>query len=516
MKKVLFIKNALILTATALILRVVGIFFRVWMADTIGAEGMGLYQMIFSVYVLGSTFATSGISTAVTRIITGALSRGDKVGARRTLKISIALSLVIAAITTLIIFTFARPIAIYFIKDSRATASLRVLCLGLPFMGVCSCIRGYFLARRSTLPPSVSQIGEQIARMAIIIFLVSKYAHLGLEATSAAVMIGDSLAEGAGAFLMWLFYRFDIEKIKSNKVKGQGYPSIIKEIFRISTPISSGRYLHTTLRTGENLLTPNCLTRYSFSKTTALEQFGMIKGMALPILLFPASLLTAVSTLLVPEMTQSVAENNERGIKAAVEKVFYITSILSFLISGIFFTGATQLGQVIYSSESVGYLIKALAPLIPFMYIDLIADGILKGLDMQSFLFKSNVSDSLLRIILIVILVPKFGMLGFLGIMFFSNLFTSILSIIKIVKATRIKFNFQIYFFKPLFAAFAASAISDYICRFLRGNNILYIIVTICSITTLYTVFLIVLGAIDGGKILSKILLKKPKKDQKV
>ena len=77
MKKVLFIKNAAILTVTALILRMIGIFFRVWLADTIGAEGMGLYQVIFSVYVLASTFATSGISTAVTRTVTERLSLGD-------------------------------------------------------------------------------------------------------------------------------------------------------------------------------------------------------------------------------------------------------------------------------------------------------------------------------------------------------------------------------------------------------------------------------------------------------
>ena len=75
----------MILTVTALILRVIGMVFRVWLAGSIGAEGMGLYQVIFSVYILASTFATSGISTAVTRIVTGRLAVGDKQGARRTL-----------------------------------------------------------------------------------------------------------------------------------------------------------------------------------------------------------------------------------------------------------------------------------------------------------------------------------------------------------------------------------------------------------------------------------------------
>ena len=78
LKKKIFIKNAFIMTATALILRTIGIFFRIYMSNKIGAEGMGLYQLIFSVYMLGSTFASAGICTAVTRLVTDELVCGTK------------------------------------------------------------------------------------------------------------------------------------------------------------------------------------------------------------------------------------------------------------------------------------------------------------------------------------------------------------------------------------------------------------------------------------------------------
>ena len=223
----------------------------------------------------------------------------------------------------------------------------------------------------------------------------------------------------------------------------------------------------------------------------------MIKGMALPLLLFPASLLSSVSTLLIPEITESVSNKNENAVKNAVERVFSVTSVTSFLISGVFLSLAYPLGKLVYDSTEVGYLIRALSPLIPFMYIDLIADGILKGLDKQNFLFKTNVADSLLRVVLVVILVPKFGMLGFLGIMFFSNLFTSILSVIKIVKSVKIKFNFKKYFLKPLFAVFTAAMISNSFLKSARHINILYIILVSGSMAILYFVILIFLGVID-------------------
>lgn len=499
MKKVLFIKNALILTATALILRTVGIFFRVWLAGKIGAEGIGLYQVVFSVYTLASTFATSGICTAVTRIVTGKIALGDSRGAVRTVRLSVILSLIIAFISMAVIFVFARPISLYLIKDERAELSLKVLCISLPFIGACSCIRGYFLARRSTLPPSLCQMVEQIARITIIVLLIGKAAPYGLAASSAAVMVGDSLSEAVGTLLLYLFYIWDKKRLNQ---KGPSKGGILKEILRIATPISAGRYLHTGLRTGENLLTPICFSKFSASRSDGLEQFGMIKGMALPLLLFPASLLSSVSILLVPEMTEAMEKNNKAGICSAVDKVFYITSVFSFLFGGIFFIASGQIGQAVYKSDSVGYLIRALAPLVPFMYIDLIADGILKGLDQQNIVLRNNVIDSVVRIALVVLLVPRFGMTGFLGVMLFSNLFTSVMAVIRIVRVTGLKFDFTKHFWIPLFSVFIACAVTDKFCGAFRHNSILHIIAVTVSVAVIYFVSLVFLGGKEFKELL--------------
>ncbi len=508
-KKVVFIKNAALLTGTALVLRCVGIFFRVWLAGAVGAEGMGLYQVIYSVYVFASTFATSGICTAVTRMVTSRLRLRDKKGAGRVVKIAIVLSLIIAFISSGLIIGFAEPIAKYLIADKRAAVSLKILSLGLPFLGVCSVIRGYFLARRSALPSSVGQIIEQISRMGIIVFLVGRYSSLGLAATTAAVILGDTLAEIIGTLVIYIFYRVDFRSIKNMALERLSKRRILRELMRISLPISSGRYLHTGLRTAENLITPTCLKAYAGSKSDALSQFGMVKAMALPLLLFPASLLSAISTLLVPEMTEAMERGNAIAIKSAVNRVFYLTSVISFFIAGFFFTAATGVGNIVYSSPEVGFLIKALSPLVPFMYIDLIADGILKGLDKQKSLFKINVSDSVIRIILVVLLVPRFGMLGFLGVMIFSNTYTGSLAVIKIVKTTGVKFDTSLYFLKPLFAALLSFGIVDILCRPIKYSLVLHTAITFMGGLILYVILLAVLGVVDLSAIKSKRKEKK-------
>lgn len=509
MKKVLFIKNAVILTVTSLALRVIGIVFRVWLAGKIGAEGIGLYQVIFSVYILMTAFATSGICTAVTRMVAARLAVNDGVGAKRTMKMAILLSLIIAIISSLTVFAFSNAISFYLVKDVRASQSLRILCISLPFLGVCSCIRGYFFARRNTLPSSFGQITEQIVRISVIVFLLGKFSSQDLKISCAVVMAGDVISEIAGTVIISIFYRFDVKHLKGSTAKKSG---IMRELVRISLPITAGKYAHTGLRTAENLLTPICFSKYTSSRSTALEQFGMIKGMALPLLLFPASLLSAVSTLLIPEMTEDMERKNYVGIAATVEKIFYLTFITSFWAGSIFLCSANQLGNAIYSSSSVGYLIRALSPLVPFMYVDLIGDGILKGLDQQNILLRNSVIDSAVRIILVMLLVPKFGMTGFFAVMMFSNLFTGCLSVHRITKISKVKFNFSVYFFKPLFSAVLSAAIADKICASLRNSNIMYICCTGAIITVVYLVILTLTGGMKPKIILGKIRQKMSKK----
>ena len=147
MKKTLFIKNAIILTLSGFVLRFLGVVFKIWLAKQIGSEGIGLYGLVFSVFVLASTFATSGISTAVTRLCADSLSDGDLSAVKEVLKKSIVLSLFIAFLSVLVLFFGAGFISGVLLGDKRAALSIKILSFSLPFMGVCSCIRGYFFSK---------------------------------------------------------------------------------------------------------------------------------------------------------------------------------------------------------------------------------------------------------------------------------------------------------------------------------------------------------------------------------
>ncbi|MEE1126634.1 MAG: oligosaccharide flippase family protein, partial [Acutalibacteraceae bacterium] len=235
-----FIKNAAVLTVTALILRGIGMVFRVWLSGAVGAEGMGLYQLILSVYMLAATFATSGISTAVTRLIAEELEVGTARSVRRILFRSVCLTLVIAAASTAAVFFGADLIAEFFIKDMRAALSLKILAFSLPFMGISSCIRGYFIALRRVAVQSSAQVFEQLIRIGVIMVIIGRFAPYGIGYASAAVLIGDTVAEALSCLFMFIGYNVSRRNIKAAKCGRKSPPySVTGRIAAISLPITA-------------------------------------------------------------------------------------------------------------------------------------------------------------------------------------------------------------------------------------------------------------------------------------
>ncbi len=470
MQKGRFLKNAFIMTASALLLRTVGMFFRVWLADSIGSEGIGLYQLIFSVYMLAATFATSGISTAVTRLIAEELECGTPRSVKRILSRAVYITLIAAAVSTAAVYILADPIASLWIKDIRAARSLRILSFSLPFMGVSSCIRGYFVACRRVLTPSSAQMFEQLVRMGVIFVIIGSSAARGLEFACAAVLLGDTVAEGASCGFMYLGYLRDRKKL-TQKIGARAFPpySVTKKLVALSLPIMGGRYLTTALRTLESLLVPDCLTRFGGSREQAVSHYGLLRGMAMPVIFFLSSLLNVLSTLLVPELSSALSTEGRQGVEAPVRRCVHITATLSTLIGGVLFLFADDIGVAFYGGNEVGYYIRWLAPLVPLMYLESVVTGMLNGLDRQKYIFIYNVIDSLLRIALILLLVPRLGMVGFLAVTYVSNILTSVLCLIKLLKTSQISFRLIDWVVRPVLCTLAALAVGRAASFYLAG-----------------------------------------------
>ena len=458
MKIKIFIKNTALLVFTSFLLRTAGIIFRTYLAAKIGAEGMGLYQLIISVYVFAAAFATSGISTAVTRLIAENENGPDSI-IKRIIKKAALLTISVGLVSSCAIFFCADFTAEYILHDIRTALSLKVLSFSLVPMGLSSVARGFFIAKRKLFEPSLTQIAEQTIRIVSIVLLFGKFSSLGTEYCTAAVLLGDTIAETASFLILW--------SLLSKNCKASGKDGIkenpTKKIIRIALPITAGSYVSTALHATENLLVPLRLSLFYGIKDRGLALFGAIRGMALPILFFPASLLTSLSTLLIPEMSSAAARGDKREIARCVSSAFRITLVISIFVASVFLFLSNEIGLLIYNDKDVGFVIRVLAPIVPFMYLESVTAGMLKGLDEQVSQFKLGLLDSVLRIVLIFFCLPKFGINAYLTIMIISNCFTSSSNSFNLLKKAELKADVLNWIIKPsvccLLAGFFARTI---------------------------------------------------------
>ncbi len=450
-----FLQNAAVLTVTSLLLRTVGIFFRMYLSTRIGAQGMGLYQLIVSVYVLASAFAAAGICTAVTRMVTDALCCGDRHTALVALRTAVAVSAGVGVLSAAILAAVAAPIGQYLIGDVRAVTALRILTVSLPFMGIGSCFKGYFMARRRVKVTARAQLLEQAIRIGVIAFFLERGYATDIASACAVVMVGDVTAETAACLYLALAFRWDRRRLPP--AGATHAERVMPVLMGIALPITATRYLNTALHTVENLLVPSRLGVYTGSRAVALAQFGALKGMAMPLLFFPSSFLSSIATLLIPEISEAAALDKSERVREAVGRTLHLTLTGSILVGGVFYVYAMPLGRLFYHSDEVGLLLRALSPLVPAMYVESMVDGILKGLNQQVSTLRYSLVDSALRLLLVITLVPRTGMAGFLFVMTVSNVLVAVLNLHRLLTVTGMRFRFRQWVLAPLLAVATAA-----------------------------------------------------------
>lgn len=472
--KRVFYQNTALITGCSLLLRLLGIVFRILISNRIGAEGMGLYQLVFSIHILGSTFAVGGLVTAVTCVATQRLSAEDWHGVRRLMRIGVYISLIVGIGSALLLYGGAPQVA-DMLGDSRSQNAVAISGIALPFIGMDATLKGYFIARRRAWPSCVAQLLEQTVRIGSILWWLATVWNGSLEQACVIIILGDALAETVSCVYLWAAYRRD-RRASSATASTTVAPTtvkILRPLLHIALPLIAGRYLTTALRTVENALVPARLQMYTHSKPLALAQFGAVKGMALPLIFFPSALLMTVSGLLIPELTDAHTQHQHKQVSRLVGMALRITLLGAIFIGGIFTVLGQELGILLYGDPTVGLLLLILGPLTPIMYLDSVATGMLKGLGQQVHSLWYAVADSAVRILLIWLLLPHFGLAGFLFVMLVSNLLTCLLNTGRLLTVSGASVQWYRWILLPAIAA----TVGGVLCTYLPWTGIPYVAV---------------------------------------
>lgn len=437
MKKIYFIKNTILMAIIAIVTRCMSLWLRSFLIEKINAEGIGIYQLILTVYVFFAAIAVSGSSLVVTRLVSEQYAKKNLELALKSLKQCILFSEISAFILCFLQIIFSRFISIKILGNERCAGTLCILALSLPFMTFSACLRGYFTALRKVVPTIIEQILEQITEIIVCVLIISNLSVSTVEEACMAVSFGTLSAEFLSfiySFLLYIFNIKNIQKVSPNNISKFEERVQMKKIFSISIPVTVNSALRSGLSAIENIFIPIGLLKYGADNDSALAHYGILTGLAMPVITFPMVFVIPAATLVVPELSEAFALNNRKSVHRITIKMIKYTLIYSIPISLLFVLFSTQIGETLFNNNIVGKYIAVLSPVIPLMCLDSVVDGILKGTNRQINYLLINIIDSVIRIILTWFIIPIFGPIGSAGIIVFSELFNVTLSVMECFK----------------------------------------------------------------------------------
>ncbi len=480
-----FFANTMTLALTAQLLRIVGIAFTAYLTRRIGAEGVGLYQLILSVYFLAATLASSGISTAVSRLTAELLPKCGRGRPDGALRKALPLSLLLGLVAGVALYLLAVPIGEGLLKDARTVPSIQMLAAGLPFMAMSSSLQGYFFGVRKAIQPSVQMVFEQVLRMGLIMAVIGAFLPRGLAASCFAIILCCMISEALSCAFGFVLYIADARK----GVCAVREPGMLRKLAGIALPVALTGYLRAAFKTAENVLIPSGLRANGKTEGQALAQYGLI-GMASPVLFFPSGILAAAATLLIPEASEARASGHEERVRRIFARTFRMTVLFALLFGVLFTTLGNQLGELIFRNADAGSLITALAPLVPLMYLDFVVDALLTGLGQQMKTLRINMVDYALRVGLILLLIPRFGFVAYIVVLYFSTVLNATLSIRRLLIASGCRIDYPLWVWGPILSAAIAGGLALLISRLLHLDGVLGVTLQALLTSVLYIALL--------------------------
>lgn len=440
-----FLINALMMSVVSVIMRGISVSFNAYINRKIGAESMGLFTLVMSVYSFALTVALSCVNLSAVRLtsercalLEGADRASWKYAMRKVVRAVCLYSLLFGCLTAIILYFSSDFLAEHVLYDMRTVKSMKVMALSLPAISLSSALSGYFTGLRKVSRNAIVAVSEQFMKIIITSTALVLLAPGNVEAACLAVVGGGALSEAWSLIVNLVLYLVD-----SGKPADQHYgkkvlrlPTTFRNAADIALPTAVGSYARQGLTTLEHLAIPAGLKKSGLSSERALASYGLLQGIAFPLVMFPYAVIGSFTSLLIPEMAEKHELGDKAGISLLTEEVYRYSALFSVGACGIFVNYAKELGVMIYDSSEAAFYTFLLGFLVPFMYLDTAVDALLKGMGEQVYIMKINTLDSACGLLFVLITTPFMGIYGYILTVWLCELGNLYASIRKLGKIT--------------------------------------------------------------------------------
>ena len=421
--------GAMLLTLAGILSRIIGFFYKIFLSREIGAEALGIYQLIFPVMGVCFSLTSAGIQTSISRYVSKAIGNENSKSAYAYLQTGLLISIVLSLLVGGILYSNSDFIAIRLLGEIRCTSLLRIISFSYVPCCIHACINGYYYGKKKALVPAISQLTEQIVRVGSVYLMNDILSKQGKSITLSIAVLGLVFGELAGMILSLSFL----------KLKLIFLPTISygKDLLAMAIPLSATRLILSLFSSMEHILIPNRLIAFGYTTKEALSVFGILTGMALSIILLPSVLTNSVSVILLPTIAEAQAKDHHEQILSTIRKTVSACLILGFLTCFGFRILGSFLGNFIFANALSGTFIKTLSFICPFLYLSSTLTSILHGLGHPKLTFLLGICGCVVRILFIYFGIPFMGISGYMYGLIASYIFQAGLALMILERVVR-------------------------------------------------------------------------------
>ena len=513
------IKGTLILSCASILSRIIGFIYRIYLADILGEQLLGTYQLIFPIYVLCFTIYGAGMQSAISQVVATLMGKNNthskddglkgSVSKDRSLKNSnlkyrsskngnfkdntsknnnksslvkgnypfvsssarnitprtillagTILSFILALFLSIFINFNSKWIACNILMVPDCDIYLKLLTYLFPFCSISACICGYQYGLENAKPPAIAGIIEQITRI-LFVFIVQGF-FSDKEICCQIAVYGLTVGE----FFGFLYNMSTIKNKKRNNKKHISDKNLnndnaklhseslhskrqhaynaksdnqqfkrqelknktfnkrknkisLKESFKLLLPVfislTSIKLTISLLHSVESIFIPASLVKYGYTMNEALSVYGIYSGMAMPFIMFPATITMAISTMLLPAVSKAHSSGNKKQIKKLIRRTSYFCLVTGMAATVFFLLFGNICASLFFHNELAGRYLTVMSFLCPFLYLNMTYSSILNGLGKPHMTFVITVVCTLIKILSLMFFVPKYGMIAYIA-----------------------------------------------------------------------------------------------------
>ncbi|MDR3602211.1 MAG: polysaccharide biosynthesis protein [Desulfosporosinus sp.] len=447
-----FVYGATILLGANLLNRILGFVYQYLIMSHIGGEAYGLFTMVFPIYMLALVFTTAGIPLAIAKMVAEEVSLGHVLQANAIFRLALKILTVSGALVSIALYFVSPYLAHRIFPDPRVLNIFLICTPAIFIVSISSVFRGYFQGLQNMVPTAISQICEQVVRVAFGYTAALRLLESGVEWAAAGLALGMLAGEGVGLLVIV----FQYQRAKPNfepERQGPSYSTrlILSKLWHLASPVTAGRLLSTGLSALDAMLIPLRLQVAGYGAREAITLFGQLGGAAFTLLTFPSVFTFALATSLVPAISEAAAQRQFQVVRARSAEAIRLTILIGIPCLIILFYFSLPL-TAFFKSTDIAPVLRVLALGGIFSYLQQTTTGILQGLGKVHLPVLHSIIASILRIPLLIYLtgLPQWGLRGTAWAFTFGFFIMAVLNLMAITRYTGMPLDLHRFVLQPI------------------------------------------------------------------